>query len=71
MSIDNVKGIRIKQMTEHTASIAVLGFFLLLFWWVFLALWVFFPYRKPLKTLTWQRNILHRIQCCNSDHVLK
>lgn len=27
MSIDNVKGIRIKQMTEHTASIAVLFFF--------------------------------------------
>lgn len=28
MSIDNAKGIRIKQMTEYTASIAVLFFFL-------------------------------------------
>jgi len=37
MSIDNAKGIRIKQMTEYTASIAVLvGFF-------------FSPYRKPEK----------------------
>lgn len=36
MSIDNVKGIRIKQMTEHTASIAVLFFF-------------FFPLQKALK----------------------
>lgn len=34
MSIDNAKGIRIKQMTEYTASIAVL---------------VFFSYRKPEK----------------------
>lgn len=57
MSIDNVKGIRIKQMTEHTASIALLAFFS--------------PYRKPEKTPRWERNIVYRIQYCSSDHVLK
>lgn len=44
MGIDNAKGIRIKQMSEYTASIAVLVCFLLL-------LFFFFPATESLKKL--------------------